>query len=244
MKKFNLKNSNKIKKASLTAITTLAAGLVFAFSAAPIVASAEQSAVEPESVKIDVSIKETQDVYSVSLVESENGYTAVCDADESFAYETVVGEDMTTVSFGGLYVDGAWTYEMNYTFFESAEGEENENVLTVTKGADVVEVKISLGESIIYYDAYLEGEDKANLSAVLSEDGTSITVAPQENKAVAASDVMTVKIIIPDNLLIEDFKNTIELAEGVLFPKIYLTVAIIVLIALVILGFAMLFVAG
>lgn len=245
MKRLNLKNNKKLKRVGITAVTTLAAGLIFGLCASPIVAAAEQKPSEPENVKIDVMIKETENVYSIALTETENGgYTVVCDSDDTFAYEVSASETMTTVYCAGLSVDGDWTYELNYTFVQTADGEDNENLLSVTKGADVVEVKLSFGSEIIYYDAYLEGEEKSDLSAVLSDDCTSITIGTQENKAVAASDVMTVKIIIPDQLLVEDFENTWLLAEIELFPKIYMTVAIIVMISLAILGIAMLFVAG
>ena len=244
MKQFKFRNSKKLKQAGVTAITSLAASLIFGVCAYPIVAVAEERTVEPQSVTIDVIVKETQDVYSISLTETENGYTAVCDTDESFAYEVTADEAMTTVYCEGGYEEDDATYELSYAFIQSEDGEDNESVLSVTKGADAVEVKISLGASIIYYDAYLEGEEKETLSATLSEDCTSISVAPQDNKAVASSDVMMVKIIIPDQLLIEDFENTLKIAETELFPQIYEIVAFIVMIALAILGIAMLFVAG
>ena len=243
MKKFSFKNNKKLKQAGITAITSLVAGLALGAYAYPIVAVAEEQP-EPKTVTIDVTIKETQDVYSIALTETENGYTAVCDNDASFDYEVAVSEEMTTVYCAGVYLDNEWTYEMNYSFIETAEGEDNESVLTVTKGVDEVEVTISLETSIVYYDAYLEGEEKADLTATLSEDGTSISVMSQENKVVFASDVMTIKLVALDDLLIEDFEKTMELAESELFPKIYTIVAIIVLIALVVLGIAMLFVAG
>ena len=51
------------------------------------------------------------------------------------------------------------------------------------------------------------------------------------------------KITAPDESLVEDFEKTLEIAEGVLLPKIYLIVASIIMVALIILAYAMLFVA-
>ena len=169
MKQFKLKNSKKLKQAGVTAITSLAASLIFGVCAYPIVAVAEEKAVEPQSVTIDVTVKETQDVYSISLTETENGYTAVCDTDESFSYEVASDEKMTTVYCEGGYAEEDSTYELSYAFIETEDGADNESVLSLTKGADAVEVKISLGASIIYYDAYLEGEETEDVTATLSE---------------------------------------------------------------------------
>ena len=80
MKKMNLKNS--FKKICLTAITSIAACLIFGANVYPSVASAEEVSAT-NTVTIDVTVKETQDVYSIELTKEENGeYVAHSVADD------------------------------------------------------------------------------------------------------------------------------------------------------------------
>lgn len=241
MKRTNLRK--KLKKIGLTAFTSLASLLILGANAYSVVASAEEETPK-NAVTIGVTLKETKDVYSIELTKEEGEYVVACEDDETFVYTLNQTDEALTMEFAGLATQGEWTYEMTYVVYENSETENCESVLSVTKGADLVDVEISLGSAIVDYDAYLEGEEKTDLSATLSNGGKTLTVNSEEEKAVAASDVMTVKIIIPDTLLVEDFQNTLEVAEEKLIPKIYLIVAAILLVALVIVGFAMLFVAG
>ncbi|MBR2341789.1 MAG: hypothetical protein IKA72_05225 [Clostridia bacterium] len=237
MKKVNL------KKIGITAIASLAAGLVFGANVYPVVASAEETAVN--LVTIDVTVEETQNVYSVELTKAANGeYLAFCEADESFSYTVSETDGVTSIAFAGLLEQGEWTYEMTYDVYQSTDGQNCENMLSVTKGADVVEVKLSADAAILEYNAYLQGTGNSQLNATLSEDGKTLTVNSEGNKAVAASDIMTVKIVLPDATLVEDFKNTLQIAEDALIPSIYLTVAAILLIALMLVFCAMLFAVG
>lgn len=140
MKKMNLKNS--FKKICLTAITSIAACLIFGANVYPSVASAEEVSAT-NTVTIDVTVKETQDVYSIELTKEENGeYVASCSADESFAYTVSETDGVTTVACSGLKDDGEWTYEVTYVV-------EAENGVSVTKGADVVDVKIVMPDATL-----------------------------------------------------------------------------------------------
>ena len=185
MKKVNLKDKLKnFRRIGLTAITSFAACLIFGANAYPVVASAEE-ATPANTVTIDITVKETQDVYSIELTKENNGeYVVSCEGDESFVYTVSETDGVTTVACSGLKDEGEWTYEMTYVV-------ENENSFSVTKGADAVEVKI----------------------------------------------------IIPDTALVDEFKDTLKIADNILIPKIYLGVAGILFVILVIFGFAMLCVA-
>ncbi len=185
MKKVNLKEKLKnFRKIGLTAITCFAASLIFGANVYTAVASAEEVAPE-NTVTIDVTVKETQDVYSIELTKEEDGeYVVSCEGDESFVYTVSETDGVTTVACSGLKDEGEWTYEMTYVI-------EDENSISVTKGADAVEVKI----------------------------------------------------VIPDTALVDEFKDTLKIADNILIPKIYLGVAGILLVLLVIFGFAMLCVA-
>ncbi len=74
-------------------------------------------------------------------------------------------------------------------------------------------------------------------SETLFEDGKD------ENKISVTKDAddADAKVTLPDESLVEDFENTLKVAETVFLPKIYLAVAAILMVALIIVGYAMLF---
>ena len=183
MTKENLKS--KLKKIGVTVITTLAACLVFGTNAYPVLAAAEE--VPDNTITLDVTVKETQEVYSIELTQEETGeYVLVCDTDASFTYTVNKTANTTSVDCAGLLNQGEWTYEMTYVVCEDGS---TTSKLSLTKGSDVVDVKITL----------------------------------------------------PDEMLVEDFQNTLKIAEDVLMPKIYLIVSTLLMVALIIVAYAMLF---
>ena len=233
MKKINF------KKIGMSILTSFAACLIFGANAYSVVASAEE-AKDINVVTIDVTVKETQDVYSIDFAQDENGECVVsCEADESFVYAVNHEDGVTTVDCSGLLEQDVWTYEMTYVIYAGAEDKNAETVLSVTKGADVVEVKISLSAVIVDYDAYVEDEQKSEVSTTLSNDGKTLTVFPSENNAVAASDVVTVRIIIPDMTLVGQLEDALNKAASTfLVPEVYLIVAAVLLVILAGLGIA------
>lgn len=73
-------------------------------------------------------------------------------------------------------------------------------------------------------------------SETLSEDGDANKISVTKD-----ADDSDAKVTLPDESLVEDFENTLKVAETVFLPKIYLAVAAILMVALIIVGYAMLF---
>lgn len=190
MKKVSLIDRLNFRKIGVTALVSFAACMIFGANAYPMVASAEEE--KPENaVTIDVTVKQTQDVYSIEIVKENDEYVLSCDSDESFVYSVSEENGVTTMECSGLLEQDEWTYEMTYVVSETFEEEKSEGAISVTKGSDVVDVKI----------------------------------------------------VIPDSTIMDDFNATWELAKEMLLPKIFLIVAGILFVALVIFGFAMLCIA-
>ncbi len=153
--------------------------------------------------------------------------SAVCEGNEAFSFEVVNGDSQTTIDcFGGVAVGNAWTYEFNYTVSVATESLGDELVFNIVgedwmNAIEDVQAEISLPNSIVYYDAYSgEGENKSDVDASLSEDGKTIIVSSNRNEAVAAADAITVKIVLPNDALIQDFNNTMDEAEKWIWPPL------------------------
>lgn len=153
--------------------------------------------------------------------------SAVCQGNEAFTYEVVASEGVTTIDcYGGVEKGNAWTYELNYTVAIDAAALGDELVFNIvgeewTETLENVEAEITMPDSIVYYDAYSgEGEDKSNVDASLSDDGKTIIVSSNKNEAVAVADAITVKILLPNDALIQDFDNTMAEAEKWIWPPL------------------------
>ena len=73
-------------------------------------------------------------------------------------------------------------------------------------------------------------------SETLFEDGDANKISVTKD-----ADDADAKVTLPDESIVEDFENTLKVAETVFLPKIYLAVAAILMVALIIVGYAMLF---
>ena len=106
-----------------------------------------------------------------------------------------------------------------------------------------MEAEISLPDSILAYDAYCGDESsKSDVTASVSEDGKSLIVSSKNREAEMASSAITVKITLPNEALIQDFGETMELAQQ---SEIVLLISIVpyVIIAILILIFGIMAVA-
>lgn len=181
-------------------------------------------------------------------VDQLTSVSVFCEGNEEFSYGVIAGQDETTIEcYGGVECGAVWTYEFNYTIKADETELGNELVFNIIgegwpETVENVEADISLPDAILSYGAYSgDGENASNVTASVSDDGKSLKVSSKNREAVASSAI-TVKIQLPSEALVQDFNETMELAQQ---SEVMLLLSVLpyILIAVAILVFGILAIA-